>query len=994
MLIDLPTLIMKFRIGRIGLSADIAKAFLSVKLQEGDRRYVRFLWYKDNNPNNPIVPYQHNTVIFGSTASPFMLAAVLNKHLQLSDSWIAADMINRFYVDNLLTSVMSEVDALSYYQSSNKILNDAGFHLRQWASNSKQVSDAAKIDEIQYPTEEVSVLGMSWNTRTDLISLSQAQLVTTTTNTKRSVVSQTASVYDPLGLAGPVIALAKIFINKLWLTGKDWDDRLSTEETGEWDVIRSNLRQTNEIIVPRWLGMDTNQKVHFMVFSDAAPNVAIGCVVYAKQGGNVQIIGSKNKVVSKNKSGWTVPKLELEAMTMAVKYVNTVIDAYSSQFKTIEVRYFTDSTIALCWLKSNKDLTQFVKNRVEKIKNGSLVDRWTHMASEHNPADIISRGMSFDNLRRSMWFTGPQWMLASLAPPVANEDIGVTILAAATEYENEFITRETQDSDKQGIHNIIDVNEFTDWTKLIKVIALVKRAFKKGLTHKRCQLSAADMYSAEMTLILSHQRRTYPDVFRYIETNKGKCPALVRQLGIEKDKHGGYLRCVGRLKNAKRVNPLLNSHNSYLATLIIRQSHENVLHYGVGMTICDVRKRYWISAVRFVAKKNLHRCVTCKKLYGKPYTAPDPPPLPDFRLTNFRPFSATAMDFTGHLNVRKGVTEVGKCYICLYTCCTTHLEVVNDLSVDSYIRSFRRFCTAYSTPNILYSDNAKTFVAGEAEIKRLFEIANSSQSQNHYAEKRVAFKYAPVQAPWMAGVHERCVGTIKRAVKKTLKNALVTIEELQTLVKEIQAIVNNRPLTYVEEKIDELKPVTPNSLIYGRDVELIPNEEIGESVIFDADYLNNTSITLQKMAFYRAKLITDFQNRFKSEYLAVLRERHRTEIKKRHHKKATIKNGDVVVINDKDTPRHKWKLGIITETLESSDGGIRAARVKTINGTTCRAVSKSYPLEFSVDVIVKQNKSAADKPKPLKRPCREAAHKARAKIAQLATDSDHDSDST
>ncbi|XP_074649004.1 uncharacterized protein LOC141904321 [Tubulanus polymorphus] len=211
------------------------------------------------------------------------------------------------------------------------------------------------------------------------------------------------------------------------------------------------------------------------------------------------------------------------------------------------------------------------------------------------------------------------------------------------------------------------------------------------------------------------------------------------------------------------------------------------------MTVNKVRKRFWITSLRSLAKKILRKCVTCKRLYGRPYLAPPPPPLPSFRVNELKPFTATAIDFTGHLYVR-GENEV---YICLFTCCTTraiHLEIVTDATVDSYIRAFRRFCSSYSAPNIIYSDNAKTFIAGEAEIKRLYEIASSDNAQKIYADKRMKFKYTPVQAPWMAGVHERCIGIVKTAIKKVLAHAQVSLDELQTLIKEIQATINNRPL--------------------------------------------------------------------------------------------------------------------------------------------------------------------------------------------------------
>jgi hypothetical protein len=100
MLQDLNELLMRFRIHRIGLSADIAHAFLSLRLLESDRKFLQFLWYKDNDINKEIVPYQCNTVISGNVSSPFALAITLQKHLDAYESPTAKDVQDKLYVDN------------------------------------------------------------------------------------------------------------------------------------------------------------------------------------------------------------------------------------------------------------------------------------------------------------------------------------------------------------------------------------------------------------------------------------------------------------------------------------------------------------------------------------------------------------------------------------------------------------------------------------------------------------------------------------------------------------------------------------------------------------------------------------------------------------------------------------------------------------------------------------------------------------------------------
>ena len=106
-----------------------------------------------------------------------------------------------------------------------------------------------------------------------------------------------------------------------------------------------------------------------------------------------------------------------------------------------------------------------------------------------------------------------------------------------------------------------------------------------------------------------------------------------------------------------------------------------------------LRQSYWIPAARQYVKSILHHCVTYRKITGKPYPAPDPPPLPRLRTQDVHPFTITGVDFTGTLYVRQGKEEV-KVYLCFFTCATTravHLEIVQDLTADMFLLTFRKF---------------------------------------------------------------------------------------------------------------------------------------------------------------------------------------------------------------------------------------------------------------------------------------------------------------
>ena len=189
-------------------------------------------------------------------------------------------------------------------------------------------------------------------------------------------------------------------------------------------------------------------------------------------------------------------------------------------------------------------------------------------------------------------------------------------------------------------------------------------------------------------------------------------------------------------------------------------------------------------------KTQLRQCVVCNRLTGKPYQAPDPPPLPKFRVATSQPFSITGVDFTGALYVKDSTGEK-KVYICLFTCSCTrpvHLEIVCDLSVDSFLLAFRRFVGRKSLPKQMVSDNASTYLAAAEEIKELFESDNLREALGH---QHVTWTFIPKRASWYGGFWEQLVGLTKQAVKKTLGRTFVTLQTFETVVVKIEGILND-----------------------------------------------------------------------------------------------------------------------------------------------------------------------------------------------------------
>ena len=172
------------------------------------------------------------------------------------------------------------------------------------------------------------------------------------------------------------------------------------------------------------------------------------------------------------------------------------------------------------------------------------------------------------------------------------------------------------------------------------------------------------------------------------------------QLYLDENK---LLRCAGRIHNAPTTELakflyLLPSKHT-LTNMTVMETHKHLDHVGASYTTTALLRMFWIPSIRQQVKKLLHRCVTCNKLTGKPYTAPDPPPFPTVREKQCKPFTIIGVDFTGALFVRERKGEERKVYICLFICTSTravHIEVVPDLTVESFLLAFRKLASLYN----------------------------------------------------------------------------------------------------------------------------------------------------------------------------------------------------------------------------------------------------------------------------------------------------------
>ena len=192
-------------------------------------------------------------------------------------------------------------------------------------------------------------------------------------------------------------------------------------------------------------------------------------------------------------------------------------------------------------------------------------------------------------------------------------------------------------------------------------------------------------------------------------------------------------------------------------------------------------------------------------------------------------------------------------------------------------------------------------------------------------------------ALWHGGFFERMVRSTKTLLRKTLQTAKLISEELQTVLYEVEQIINNRPVTYYYSRNEE-SCLTQNHLLYGRTLKysnLLSDSTPGEL------------ITPKKLD----NLLSHFWERWMKEYLVNLRESHKPATTKGEH--PTIQIGDVVVLDEVNMLSSSWRLGKVEGLIKGHDNQVRGAHVKVAktNAVVQRPVSRLYKIEGKEDNV-------------------------------------------
>lgn len=968
----------RFREERVAFQADIKGMFLQVRVRPSDCDALRFLWWPDGDLNAEPQEYQMMVHLFGGTSSPSCANFALRKTAEDNkadfDSETVETVYKNFYIDDSLKSVDSEDKAIRLAHQLRDLLSRGGFNLTKWLSNSRKVIEslpedcrATQVRSLDFDNLPVQrVLGVQWNFESDKFGFKIT--IKDRPATRRGLLSVISSVYDPLSFVAPFTLKAKFILQDLTRKKFDWDEPIPDEHLTQWQSWLADLPKLENLEIsrcfkPSEFGQVVSTQLHH--FSDSS-QLGYGAVSYVRvedNAGNVScsfVMGKSRLAPIKSV---TIPRLELSAAVVAAR-----LDQICRQELTYPIdqsHFWTDSTCVLRYIKNlDKRYHTFVANRVATIHELSAPEQWSHVNTESNPADDASRGVSADSLQR--WLNGPEFLLqppqswlqsqGSESTEIPDDDPEVkkesTVVHStqATNCEYPLITeRFTRFSNWQQLKRVIT------WILRYKSKLLAKIKTRKlgqesrvAVTPLNSLISVQELSDAESEIIKQVQEKHFKEEINCLR--KGEQTKISKKsshlLKLDPEIRNGLLCVGGRLQqapvNEAARHPIILPKTDHIVDLIIRHYHELSGHSGLEHTLSLIREKFWIINPRSTVRSILNNCVSCRKRQAHA-AEQKMASLPADRVTPRKPpFTFTGVDCFGPIEVKRGRTTV-KRYGIIFTCLNLraiHLEVANSLDTDSFINALRRFIARRGKPDEIRSDNGGNFVKGERELREAVDEWNQAQIHEFLLQHNTKWIFNPPAGSHHGGVWERCIRTVRKVLKAVSQMQTMSEEGLHTLMCEVEAIVNGRPITKLSDDPRDLEPLTPNHLLLLRAGSAVPPGKF------------NKDDSYSRCRWRQVQFLADvFWYRWIREYLPILQERQKWH---KRHRNITV--GDIVLVLDDKKPRNCWPLGRVQEVYTNRrDGLVRSVKVKTSTSVLMRPVDKIVLL-LEPDVALAEDK--------------------------------------
>lgn len=468
----------------------------------------------------------------------------------------------------------------------------------------------------------------------------------------------------------------------------------------------------------------------------------------------------------------SIPRLELCGALLLARLVVKVIRCLNVPVSS--TRYWTESSIVLAWLNAeSKQWNTFVANRISEIQTLSHPTNWSHVKGCENPADIISRGSSNEDLMNStLWWHGPAWL---------SQDRKDWPSQSKWKYSEEIPERRKTAIALVVQFSTTDFSKYSSFDKLVRIIAFCLRFANNCRSRGRNQttgpLTAAELSQATNAIVRRVQGDSFGEELRQLQRKqpverKSKLACLNPFID-----DNGIIKVGGRIRRAEIAyeakHPAVLLHNHHVTKLIIRWFHARQLHADSEGTLAAIRQRFWPLAARSLVRSVIHKCVICFRC--KPTVSHQiMGDLPKVRITASRPFLNCGVDYGGPFLCKTGPRKNSpsqKVYCAIFVCCSTkavHCELVSSLTTEAFIAALKRMMARRGKIQNLYSDNGTNFVGANKELRRLQQQhkADYAKIVEIFAPDGLNWHFIPPNSPHFGGLWKAAVKSMKHHLRR------------------------------------------------------------------------------------------------------------------------------------------------------------------------------------------------------------------------------------
>ncbi|XP_055543704.1 uncharacterized protein LOC129729231 [Wyeomyia smithii] len=926
---DLFSVFLRFRANKVAFAADVEKMYRQVLVHPLDRNFQRIVWR--SNPEEPIKHYRLCTVTYGTKSAPFLAIEAL-KQAAREYQTVFPEAARRIemdtYVDDFLSGAKNIEEARELKNQATEILHSAGFNLRKWTTNCPELlcdeADGPESVDVKWvdQPDTVMALGIRWLPQEDVFSFKIFQPVSTV-NTKRQLLSDSSKLFDPFGWISPVTIRIKILFQQLWLYDMSWDDQLPPVIESMWTDIKQQLCNIEQVRIPRFAA-NYNRKMELHGFSDAS-EMAYGAVVYSRsrdENGKIVItlLAAKTRVAPIKQV--TLPRLELSAAALLTELMKQITNAFSNL--QLEHWAWTDSSIVLDWLSAHPRKWQtFIGNRTSVILNFLPRDRWNHVSSQENPADCASRGLNPEELvTHRLWFHGPEWL-------------GRDVKQWNSFYIERIDKESTEDCKVESLHaTILNVRtsfiiesellrKRSSFTVIVRTLAYINRVIQVSKKlRSEGELTPSELYQAKIQLAQTAQHDIFDREIELLRQGKEIPFSPLNKLHPFMD-DGGTLRVGGRLQFAPYSydikHPIILPRDHRVTELLILDLHLRNFHAGRNLLSATINQQYWVVGLSTAIRRVTDGCIRCVRLKGKTATQLMGN-LPVPRVTATRAFTHVGVDYAGPIKINascvRGI-KTTKGYVAVFICFSTisvHLGVASDLSTNVFIGALKRFIARRGYPSEIWSDNGTNFVGADRWLQELKGnlTAGKTEINRCLTNSGIKWVFNPPASPHRGGIWEAAVKSAKKHLVAVLGTTAVTYEEMSTILSQIEACLNSRPLCPLSRDPDSYEALTPGHFLIGQPLNLIPEP--------DLRYISSNRLDKWKLL---QKQTVEIWRRWRDEYLSNLQLRTKWQITK-----ANVQENQLVLVKNDNAPPTQWELARVKKVHPDSVGIVRTVTLQ------------------------------------------------------------------